>query len=294
MDKYLNIEKTLLHWAELFMDYLPRVFLALVAFLFFRFLGKLFRKHSVRLASKIAGGRSDFSRLLSSIIYALFLIAGLFVALEILQLEGVLAKILAGAGVVGIIAGFAFKDIASNAFAGLLVNMQRPYKEGDWVNLNGQFGTIDKIGWIATSVKTVTGQEAFVPNQLVYNNVLLNYSTYGRRRVVLEGGVSYGDDLDHVKQVALDEIKKVKGIRNDQEIEFYYTNIGSSTYDFMLRFWIDFRHQTDYLESKSDTIMRIKKRFEQEDISLAYSVMTLDFGVKGGVNVFDQALKVEK
>lgn len=293
MDKYFDIESSLAKWTEQLVDYLPRVVLAILVLVIFRLVGRFFRKHSRNLVTKLSGGRADFSSFLSSMIYVFFLIAGLFVALEILQLEGVLAKLIAGAGVVGIIAGFAFKDIASNAFAGLLVNMQRPYKEGDWVNLNGQFGTIQNIGWIATSIKTVTGQEAFVPNQLVYNNVLLNYSSYGKRRVVLEGGVSYGDDLDRVKQVALDEIKKVTGIKLDQEIQFYYTNIGSSTYDFILRFWIDFKHQTDYLESKSDTIMRIKKRFEQEDISLAYSVMTLDFGVKGGVNLFDQAIQTK-
>lgn len=294
MDKYFNLEYSIRNWALKLMDYLPRIFFALLVLLLFMFIGKVFRNNSRKLVNRLSNGRADYASFLSSIIYALFIVAGLFIALEILQLEGVLAKLIAGAGVLGIIAGFAFKDIASNAFAGLLVNMQRPFSEGDWVTVNNHFGTISKIGWITTSIKTIEGPEAIVPNQLLYSNTMVNHSTFSRRRVILSAGVSYGDDLEHVKTAALDEVKKVHGILLDEAIEFYYTDIGSSTYNFVLRYWIKYNTQPDFLASQSDVVMRIKKRFEQEDISLAYSVLTLDFGVKGGVNLMDKPVQVIK
>lgn len=292
MEQYLTLENSLVKWTRTLVDYLPRLFLALVVFLIFVYLGKFFRKHSKILVKRISNGRAEFSKLLSSIIYGAFVVSGLFIALEILKLEGVLTKLIAGAGVIGIIAGFAFKDIASNAFAGLLVNAQRPFKEGDWVTVKNHFGKIHTIGWITTSIKTIEGEEAIIPNQLLYNNTMLNHSSFGKRRVIFSSGVSYGDDLEHVKKVALEEVKSINGILPHESIEFYFTEIGSSTYNFVLRFWIKYTDHADFLNAQSETIMRIKKRFEQEDISLAYSVLSLDFGVKGGVNAFDKTIQI--
>jgi small conductance mechanosensitive channel len=74
----------------------------------------------------------------------------------------------------------------------------------------------------------------------------------------------------------------------NEDMDFFFTKIGNSTYNFQLRFWIEFNSNNDFQKAMSDIIIRIKKRFEQENISIAYPVTTLDFGVKGGVNLFDR------
>lgn len=79
-----------------------------------------------------------------------------------------------------------------------------------------------------------------------------------------------------------------------ENIDFFYTEIGGYSYNFILRFWIQFSDDRQYLEAMSECIMRMKKRYEQENISLAYPVTTLDFGVKGGVNIFDKHLKIQQ
>lgn len=200
---------------------------------------------------------------------------------------------MAGAGIVGIVAGFAFKDIASNAFAGLLLNIQRPFKKGDWIEIDGTYGTVSEISWLTTAVTTVPGQEVFVPNQIIYSNTFTNFSTYNKRRIILKSGVSYGDDLEHVKTVAIDEIKKINELLPNEDVDFYFTEIGNSAYNFQLRFWIKFNSNNDYRKAMSDAIISIKKRFEKENISIAYPVTTLDFGVKGGVNLFDHDITVK-
>ena len=274
--------------------YLPKFVAALAVFLLFYFLGKIIKTFSLKFYAKIFSKNQDIARFISVSVYAVLIITGIFLALEILGLESVLTKLLAGAGIVGIVAGFAFKDIASNAFAGFLLNMQKPFKEGDWVTVDNNFGTIKDIGWITTSIKTISGQEVFVPNQLIYNNSFTNYSTFKKRRVILQSGVSYGDDLDLVKKVAIDEISQIESLLKKQDIDFYFTSIGGSAYNFEVRFWIKFNKQTDYLNAMSEAIMRIKRRFEQENISIAYPVQTLDFGVKGGVNLFDKPINIKK
>lgn len=293
MEDINSIEDLLQKWEGSVTGYLPKVLVALLVLIAFYFVAKLFKKISLRFYTRVFKNHKETAKVISVIFYVFFLLSGVFLALEILGLESVLTKLLAGAGIVGIVAGFAFKDIASNAFAGLLLNVQRPFKKDDWVSIDNNFGTIREIGWITTSIKTISGQEVFVPNQVIYNNTFTNFSTFQRRRVILKSGVSYGDDLEHVKAVSIDEVKKIDALLEGEEIDFYYTGIGSSTYNFEVRFWINFENQKDYLSAMSETIMRIKKRFEDENISIAYSVTTLDFGVKGGVNLFDESIKIE-
>ncbi|MCB9305909.1 MAG: mechanosensitive ion channel [Lewinellaceae bacterium] len=293
MDNSVNyFEKILQNWEHGVLDYLPKVFLALLVLIAFALLAKFARTASLKFYSKTIRYHLEIAKIISSVIYFFFLLSGVFLALQIIGLEQILTKLLAGAGIIGIIAGFAFKDIASNIFAGLLLKMQHPFQKDDWVLIDDNYGVIMEIGWITTTIRTVPGQEVFVPNQVIYNNTFTNFSTFKKRRVILESGVSYGDDLEHVKAVALDEVKKLDELLPDEDVDFYFTKIGNSTFNFQLRFWIRFSTNNDYQKAMSDIIIRIKKRFEKENITIAYPVTTLDFGVKGGTNLFDKDIKI--
>ncbi len=283
-------------WDHSVFQYLPKVFLALLVLLLFYFLAKIIRKYSLKgyLRKSTSTKQADIAKFVSLVIYIVLVFSGIFLALEILGLESVLTKVLAGAGIVGIIAGFAFKDIASNMFAGLLVNIQKPFNYNDWVIIDGNFGTILKTGWITTSIKSISGQEIYIPNQLIYNNSFKNFSAFQQRRIIVKSGVSHDTDLEKVKSVALDEISKIPLNLTTLEPDFYFIDIGDYAYNFEVRFWIKFTTQTDFLSAQSEAIMRIKKRFELEGINIAYPVQTLDFGVKGGVNLFDKPIEIKK
>ncbi|MCK7591177.1 mechanosensitive ion channel family protein [Subsaxibacter sp. CAU 1640] len=288
-----NLEKLLQNWEGSVTTYMPKILVAVVVLVIFILLAKLVKNASISMYSKSIKVHPEIANILASLIYFFFILSGVFLSLKILGLEEMLTHLLAGAGIIGIIAGFAFKDIASNIFAGLLLKVQRPYKIGDWVSIDDQYGLVQDVGWITTSIKTVPGQEVFVPNQIVYSSTFTNYSTWGKRRIILKTGVSYGDDLEHVKTVALDEVKKIAQLLPEEGVDFYYTDIGSSTYDFILRFWIKFESNDDFCRGMDGAITSIKKRFEQENISIAYPVTTLDFGVKGGVNLFDKSINIK-
>lgn len=78
-----------------------------------------------------------------------------------------------------------------------------------------------------------------------------------------------------------------------ETMDFYFTDVGASTYNFVIRFHIKFTQHIDILNAQSETIKRLKAAFEKENISVAYNVMTLDFGVKGGVNLYDKPVEVK-
>lgn len=292
MEETSKLKKIIEQWQHSTIEYLPRVLLAIVVVVVFwllaRYLNKLIRK----VYHAFFRGKRDVQKITGIVVYVILLLIGVFIALEILGLEDILTKLITSAGIVGIIAGFAFKDIISNTFSGLLLYIQRPFNEGDWIRIDNTYGRVESINWITTAIYTTHGQRVFVPNQLVYSSTFTNYSSYGIRRIVFKTGVSYGDDLEKVKKIAIEEARKIPSLYKNKPIDFYFTDIGSSAYNFELRFWIKFKENIDYLTAMSNIIMGIKKRFEQENISIAYNVTTLDFGVKGGVNVFDKEIKI--
>ncbi len=283
------------NWIDSLNAYWPRVAWAVVILLAFYYLGKLVRRTIRRLIHRFLrkGKNPEVVEVLSILLYCFFLLSGIYLALEVLELGDTLTKILTSAGILGIIAGFAFQDIASNVFAGLLLKYHRPFHIHDWIGVGDHFGMVVEMNWLTTQVKLVSGEELYIPNRLIYDQTFTNYTANGMRRIVLKTGVSYGEDLARVKRVSLEEAAQVKNALLDRDIDFYYTQIGDFAYQFELRFWIRYRMQTDYLAAMSDIITRIHDRFEQEGISIAYPVTTLDFGVKGGQNIFDKPIRVQ-
>ncbi|MCB0791695.1 MAG: mechanosensitive ion channel family protein [Flavobacteriales bacterium] len=286
------MERIMAHWEVATLDLVPKLVMAVVLLIAFVLAGRVARAIALRSGPRIFRSNPHLARIFAGMVYAFFVLSGAFIALQVVGLEQVLTKLIAGAGIVGIIAGFAFKDIASNAFAGLLLRFQHPFSTGDWVLIDGTYGTVVELGWLTTSIKTVPGQEVFVPNQIIYNNTFTNFSTYGKLRVILRCGVSYGDDLRHVRTVALQAVKQLPDALPGEDVDLYFTEIGNSTYDFQVRFWIRFNNNNDMQRAMSEAIIAVKEGFAQQGISIAYPVTTLDFGVKGGVNLFDKEVKV--
>ena len=250
------------NWKQALLAFMPNLVLALVVLAAFVALARMAKKVSLRAYSRSLKTNMDIPKIISSSIYFLLLLAGTFIVLQILGLEKVLTKLIAGAGIIGIIAGFAFQDIAANAFAGLLLNTQQPLKEGDWVLVNSSYGSVIKIGLLTTSLQTNAGQEVFVPNQIIYNTAVSNYTTFRKRRVSLSGSVTAVAGTDTLKPLVINEIKNVDLVLPGEEINFYYTGIDSTFVNFEICFWISFSSENDFKEAASDTIIQLKEQLE--------------------------------
>lgn len=268
----------------------PRALLALLVLGVTLLCARLVGRHGLRLTSRLVGEDKQLARVVTTLLKSLVILAGVFLALEVAGLEAMLVKLIAGAGVLGIVIGFAVKDIAANGLAGLILNAQRPFKIGDWVDIGGSYGKVTQIGPITTTIHNVFGQDVYVPNQTIYASSFMNYSGCGKRLVVIKVGVSYGDELSKVQEATVDELRRLEQRVDGEPIDFFFTDIGSSTYNFETRVWIHFSEQKDYLRAKDEMVRRIKARFEREDFSIAYNVLTLDFAVKGGTNLFDKEI----
>ena len=280
---YQDVMGKLSKWAETFGETLPNIIVALLALALFWLLARVACSASDRALRRFDTHEAARD-LISRIVRIGVLLAGVVVALGVMNLDKALASILAGAGIVGLALGFAFQDLAGNLISGvgLAIHQRWPFKIGDVVETNDVFGVVEKIYLRTSIIRMLDGKTAVIPNKQIYQNKVLNHSASGTRRVDLACGVSYGDDLEKVRQVVMDTLASIEPRDRSRDVEVFFTGFGSSSIDLVGRFWVDYEKQPDFLDAQSRAIMAVKKAFDANDIVIPFPIRTLDFGIRGG------------
>lgn len=280
-DGYNLILDKLEGWINTAIEMLPNLAIAFLVVLVFYALSKLVKKYAGKLMLKATSNKTVVG-LAQTIIGVLILGAGTFIALGILNLDGTVTSLLAGAGIIGLALGFAFQDIAANFISGILLSIRHPFGIGDIIESNDFYGTVEKLNLRNTMIRTPQGQIAYIPNKEIYENPFLNFTKNEERRIDLQCGVSYGDDLDKVKDTTIKVIEEIEELNSEKGVEFYYEEFGGSSINFVVRFWVDFKKNPDFWNPRSKAIIAIKKAFDENDIMIPFPIRTLDFGIRGG------------
>jgi small-conductance mechanosensitive channel len=129
---------------------------------------------------------------------------------------------------------------------------------------------------------------------MVLYNPIINYSRSGVRRLDLAVGVSYGDDLNKVKQVTIEALQSVEMLDKSKDIKIWFEGFGDSSINFTAALWMSEVEQPNYRMFKSDAVMAIKQAFDDNDIMIPFPIRTLDFGIKGGEKLNEMKLNVAK
>lgn len=281
---YGKLTEKLGTWLDTIVLQLPNLIIAVIVGFAAYFISTYVRKIAVKTTNKFTSNKTVLN-LISNLTAVVFSIFVLFTILNIFDLGGTINKILATAGVLGLAVGLALQDPMNNLFSGVFMSVRELYKIGDLIESNGYFGTILDIDLRATKILQPTGQEVIIPNKDVVQNPLKNYSITGQRRVDVACGVSYGDDLDKVEGLVLTAIKDNVDYLESKPVDIVYNEFGDSSINFIARFWINNVGQTDFLMAQSKAIKAIKKSFDNNDIMIPFPITTLDFGIKGGVQL---------
>ena len=289
---YRVVSDKLQGWFETSVSYLPNVIIAILIGVFAFFISKYIRKLATRGVAKFTKNQTILN-LISNLTAVIFSILILFLILGIFNLDDTINKLLATAGVVGLAVGLALQDPMTNLFSGVFLSVRSLYNINDLVKTNGYFGNIKNIDLRSTTLKLPTGEEVVIPNKDVLQNPLINYSVSGMRRVDLECGVSYGEDLDHVEKIAIQAINSMDSIDNSKNVDVIYTTFDSSSINFIIRYWLTDPSLRDYLLEKSNGIKRLKAAFDANDITIPFPIRTLDFGIKGGKSLGETLHKLE-
>jgi len=268
-------------WAHQVIAMLPNFVIATLILIFFYLVARL-------VASIVAKTMSRFSRnvaltnLIVSLSRIVIMTVALFIALGVLDLQKTVTSLLAGVGIAGLAIGFAFKDTIANFFSGIYITIKSTVNVGDIVQFGDHYGTVNSIGLRAVKMFTFQGQEVVIPNRLIFEDIYVHYTINRERRIDLNVGISYGEDLQRVEDITLEAIKSIDYLKKGKPIDFYYQEFGNSSINFVVRYWVDFYRQTDYLRALSDGIKRIKAAYDKNDITIPFPIRTLDFGIKGG------------
>ncbi|MEM9738888.1 MAG: mechanosensitive ion channel domain-containing protein [Pseudomonadota bacterium] len=197
--------------------------------------------------------------------------AAVFIAA--LQVFGVQAtSFVAILGALTLAIGLSLQGALGNIAAGVMIIMFRPYKLGDYIEAAGAAGTVKDINLFRTVLATVDNVQILIPNSQSIDGIIKNYSGYERRRVDIEFGIDYGDNMD--KAISIIEAIQAADARILKSPEPFVrvTNLGASSVDITTRIWVD---AADYWDVKFDILKQVKEQFDAQGISIPYPHTTM-------------------
>ncbi|NQX89985.1 MAG: mechanosensitive ion channel family protein, partial [Halioglobus sp.] len=203
--------------------------------------------------------------MLASISGAVVLGVGFLMALS--QVGISLGPMLAGLGVAGFIVGFALQDTLGNFAAGGMILIYRPYDVGDVVEVAGAFGSVKKMSLVSTTITTMDNQTLVVPNSKIWGDVIKNVTAQRVRRVDMEFGIGYGDDIEKAEKILQDIIRGHKLVLGSPEPTIKLHSLGDSSINFVVRPWVK---TLDYWDVYWDVTKDVKVRFDREGISIPF------------------------
>src|SRR5690606_12848659 len=131
--------------------------------------------------------------------------------LRILGFSDLTSNILAGAGILTFIVGFAFKDIGENFLAGILLAFKSPFKINDLIETENIIGYVVDLTIRETRIKTLDGKDVFIPNGQIIKNPLFNYTIDGFLRYEFIIGLDYESNTKKAINLILETVKKIEG-----------------------------------------------------------------------------------
>ncbi len=167
------------------------------------------------------------------------LIIGLYLVLQISGLTSLALTVLGGTGIAGIIIGFAFRDIAENFLASLLLSMRNPFHSGDLVRIGDNEGIVTNLNTRSTVLLTLDGNHVQIPNAAVFKSVIVNFSSNPSRRAEFLVGIGYDDRTSAAQSVIEDVLSAHPAVRNDPAPFVVVDELAASTVNLRIFFWFD-------------------------------------------------------
>lgn len=163
-----------------------------------------------------------------------------FITLYLLGLASFTNKILAGAGLLAFVIGFALKDIGENFLAGVILAFKSPFELDDLIEVNGIEGFVKDINIRETLLKTPDGKDVFVPNSIILKNPLFNYTIDGFLRYEFTVGIAYKNNPTEVLRLVLETVNNVTGVlKGDKKPTITIHELAANSININVKFWVD-------------------------------------------------------
>ncbi|WP_281540435.1 mechanosensitive ion channel family protein [Maribacter aestuarii] len=276
-DSVSNLWDKLDGWLDAIILKLPNFIMAILVMFLFYFIARGIRKLLKRTILKKIG-QVSIQEIIAKVVFVVILLIGFFIALGVLDLDKVLTSILAGAGVVGLAIGLALQGTLSNTFGGLILSFMPQLKINDFITADGISGFVTEISLRNIILRKPDNNMVVIPNSKFIDGSFTNYSLNDRNRIFVNCGVGYESDLQMVEDLTVKIIGETFKQNDGEQVEFFFTEFGDSSINFMVRFWADCINSKQEHAARHKAIKLIKSHFDQKDINIPFPIRTLDFG----------------
>jgi small conductance mechanosensitive channel len=289
-----EIAKKLHEYYKDFLDSIPRIGLAIliiiIGVILAGWLTGIFKKRVTRHSQDAL--MADF---LAKAVKLVLIICILLLALHAAGLSGIAGAIMAAAGASAVVLGFAFKDIAENFLAGIILAFNRPFNVDDTVQIEAVFGKVKSMEFRYTKITTFDGRNIYIPNSDVLTKPVINFTEDGFYRNEFTIGVAVSHDIEKAKQVVMDTINGDADVVKDaRHINFVVEDeLVGSIMNLKVMFWVtteNFRLST--LQVRGRLLQKIKKALEKEEIGLPANVT--EFKLHNNTNINPVTNEVKK
>lgn len=195
----------------------------------------------------------------------LVLIATLLAVLSQFGVET--TSVIAVLGAAGLAVGLALQGTLSNVAAGMMILVLRPFRIGDVVEIDSTLGVVDEIGLFVTEMHSFDNIGIILPNSRVWGNRIQNLSRHETRRVDMEFGISYGDNMEKAKQLIQEVLSEDERVLPEPEPLIAVSNLGDSSVVIRVRPWTK---TSDVWPLRYDITQKVKEKFDTNDISIPF------------------------
>jgi MscS family membrane protein len=185
--------------------------------------------------------------------------------------------VLASLGIGGLAFALAAKDTVSNIFGSLMIIFDRPFHVGDWIKAGDMEGTVEEVGFRSTKIRTFAKTLISVPNNIIANLALDNYSRMPKRRIRLTVGVSYDTTPEQMRE-AVKRIRELLKTHPAIDQEFFlvnFTDFGASSLDIMVYCFTTTTVWGDYLDAREDVCLKIMDTLAELGLEIAFPSTTV-------------------
>lgn len=179
-----------------------------------------------------------------------------------------LSSLVALLAAVGFAIGMALQGSLGNFASGILILTLKPYKSGDWIQIDDKFGKVDEIGIFSTTMTSPGNKTLIIPNSKITDGVVTNYSKKGIVRLEINVTMPYAESFPRVKSIIEKAIENVPNTLNDPKPEIGIENFDSHNLDIAVRPYVNPEH---FWQVTFDVHEAIKKAFSDNHIKVAYS-----------------------
>jgi small conductance mechanosensitive channel len=246
-------------------DYSPKIILSLIILVVGYILIRVFKKILSKVLQKVNLDES-IEQFFASVLGAALWVILIIVILANLGVN--VTGLVAGLGVAGLIVGFALQDALSNLASGVFILFHKPFKIGDWINIGGIVGGVERIGMAACRLSAPDGTKIIIPNKKVWSDTIQNYTGNPVRKLFnLEVGISYSDDIGKAIKIIQDILKKDKRVLKDPAPQVVAKGFGDSSITIAARPAVK---KEDYWTVYFDTVKAIKEEFDKKGITIPF------------------------